>query len=70
MTTEKTYDLIGAMMDYEMGDLENNEILELFSGLVKSGMAWSLQGSYGRQAMALIESGYIDQDGNILMEVD
>jgi hypothetical protein len=35
------------------------EILEAWQYLVDSGMAWRLQGSYGRTAMTLIEEGLI-----------
>ena len=32
--------------------------MEGFQALIDSGMVWSLQGAYGRQAAALIEGGY------------
>jgi hypothetical protein len=53
---------------YEVGDLNENGILELFSELIKSGMAWTLQGHYGRTASSLIEAGYIAKDGELLRE--
>ena len=37
----------------------------LFSHLIRTGMAWGLQGSYGRAAMTLIDSGVISSDGVI-----
>ena len=48
-----------AMMAWEQGDLDEDGMIELFQGLVNTGMAWTLQGCYGRQAMALIEAGLI-----------
>lgn len=50
-------DLTGAIIDYEMGSLSEDETIELFQALIDSGLAWSLQGSYGRTAKDLIEAG-------------
>jgi len=44
-------------MDYESGNMGYDEAVEFFQGLIDSGMAWTLQGSYGRTAKSLIESG-------------
>ena len=52
-------DITTAIIDYEMGTLGEKEILELFQNLVNTGMAWTLQGSYGRMATALIEAELI-----------
>ena len=59
-------DLVDKIIAYESGELNDNEVLELFSELVKSGQAWTLQGSYGRMAMALINAGYLSRNGDIL----
>ena len=34
--------------------------------IIKSGVAGSLQGFYGRKARALIENGYLSENGDIL----
>jgi hypothetical protein len=52
--------LVSKIISYESGDLSNNEIYELFQELVDTGMAWKLQGSYGRVAQGLIELGIIE----------
>jgi hypothetical protein len=59
-------DIVELIIEYELGELNAQEILDLFSKLVKSGMAWTLQGHYGRVANALIERGYLSKDGTIL----
>jgi hypothetical protein len=59
-------ELFNEMMNYEDGTLDTSEIVELFSKLIASGLAWQLQGFYGRQAQSLINNGYLDKDGNIL----
>jgi hypothetical protein len=53
-------DITNAIIDYEMGTLGEEEILDLFQHLVNTGMAWSLQGSYGRMAECLIDEGLIE----------
>jgi hypothetical protein len=50
-------DLVSQIMDYESGELSDEDTVSLFQRLIDSGMAWRLQGSYGRMAQALIESG-------------
>ena len=47
-------------------DFTGEEQIELFSYLLKTGMAWKLQGFYGRTATAMIEAGYLDKSGKIL----
>jgi hypothetical protein len=44
-------------MAYEDGSLDETATIELFQHLIATGAAWSLQGSYGRTAEALIEAG-------------
>lgn len=53
-------DQIDKIMAYENGELEEHEMLELFQELVNSGLAWKLQGHYGRTAKMLIEAGYVN----------
>ena len=68
--TPEKYDQVGAIMSYESGDMAPEDVLKLFSHLIKTGLAWQLQGSYGRAAAQLIENGWLDDKGNILREVE
>ena len=56
---------VSKIMAYEEGKLDQDEMILLFSQLVSSGMAWKLQGSYGRTAKCLIDAGVLDLDGRI-----
>ena len=47
------------MIRYEETGLNEADTILLFQYLVDTGMAWRLQGFYGRQAMALIEMGLV-----------
>jgi hypothetical protein len=60
-------DRLSQIIAYEQGELDLDGFMDLFSGLVSDGTAWSLQGSYGRTAASLIEHGYLDPDGSILV---
>jgi hypothetical protein len=66
---ERTKDFVDQIMQFESGMLNDKEIIELFSDMVKTDVAWSLQGHYGRAASALIEGGWLDNNGNILKEL-
>jgi hypothetical protein len=63
---ERTKELVDQMMEYECFMLNDSETLDMFAEMIKSGMAWSLQGHYGRTASSLIEDGWIDRNGNLL----
>jgi len=62
--------LVNYIMDYESGDINAEDQINLFSYLIKTGQAWSLQGHYGRVATQMIDVGYIDEDGNITVDKD
>ena len=51
--------MIDQIIRYENGHMSQEEELVFFQGLVNTGLAWSLQGHYGRTAKALIEEGLI-----------
>lgn len=56
---------IDKMMAYESGELNDAETINFFADLVKTKMAWSLQGSYGRMASAMIDAGFISPEGEV-----
>lgn len=50
-------DQVSQIMAYESGELDEEATIELFQHLIDTGLAWQLQGSYGRAAARLIEDG-------------
>lgn len=58
-------DIVSKIMDFEDGQMDDKQTVEFFAELVKSGMAWQLQGSYGRMANNLIQSGFITKTGEV-----
>jgi hypothetical protein len=52
-------DITSNIIAFESGELDQDGVIELFQKLVDSGLAWSLQGSYGRTAQALIQAGLV-----------
>jgi hypothetical protein len=59
MKAEYKVDLVSDIMDYESGSMDTERVIEFFQGLVDTGLAWSLQGHYGRTASALIQAGLV-----------
>src|ERR1017187_1717418 len=55
----KNEDHVDDIIAYEQGDRDNEDTIALFQKLVNNGMAWTLQGHYGRTAMNLIQQGLI-----------
>ncbi len=59
MTANFNAVLISSIIEYENGELTDEEVIEFFQELVDSGLAWTLQGSYGRMAEYLISIGEV-----------
>ena len=54
-------DMLDKIMGFEQGELDDTEVVELFQELVETGQAWTLQGSYGRMAVRLIDMGLVKE---------
>ena len=54
-------DIVGQIVAFEQGELEDSEVYALFQFLLDSGMIYSLQGSFQRMAEDLLLAGMIEQ---------
>jgi|SRR5579872_3880308 len=59
------YDYVSALMEFENDSLSDEKTLELFQYLVDTGLAWQLQGFYGRTAANLLERGLIHDNNKL-----
>jgi hypothetical protein len=59
--------ILDQIMAYEDGEQTEEEYFAMFAELVKTGLAWQLQGVYGRTAARLIRDGYITEDGEVTL---
>ena len=55
-----TYQAVGLAEGFIEAESED-QVLEAWQTLVDTGMAWQLQGWFGRTARHLIEEGYINE---------
>ena len=55
--------ILDKIMDYEGGEMDEEQEVDFFQELIDSGMIWTLQGHYGRTAQALIKEGFCHQKG-------
>jgi len=58
MPKEK-YDQLSNMIAWEQDELSDDDTVILFQNLVDTGLAWRLQGCYGRMAARLIDAGLV-----------
>lgn len=58
------------MMAWEAGTLPYDQYIELFQQLVNNGMAWKLQGMYGREAALLLKTGEITSPFQVVADSD
>lgn len=58
--------IIDSMSRWENGELDLDETINFFAGLIASGLVWKLQGCYGRTAEKLVTEGFISYDGAVL----
>lgn len=63
-------DLFSQIMEWEDGEMSSEDEIKFFQHLVDTGLAWSLQGMYGRRAVELIGEGKVSNGAGADMEGD
>lgn len=58
-------DLTAQIIEYETGEMNEVDVVNFFAHLIRTKLAWQLQGSYGRTANSFIQDGLIDEFGNL-----
>lgn len=66
MKNAPMFDLCEYFIRYDEGTLTQEEYLKFFAYLIRSKMAWTLPGRFGREAANLIENGIVCYNGNII----
>lgn len=51
------FDVVDRIMEFEAGRLNDDEVIALFQHLLDTGLAWRLQGAYGRMTQVLLLQG-------------
>lgn len=51
---------IDDIIAYENGEMDDDQKVEFFQGMIDTGVVWQLQGSYGRTAAYLIDTGFCE----------
>jgi hypothetical protein len=65
-TTEQPFDAENFCMAYEDNELSPEEVTRGFQKLIDTGLAWKLQGFYGRAAAAMIRQGLCKDTHHVL----
>jgi hypothetical protein len=58
-------ELFEDIIDYEEGNLNEEDTAKLFQKLIDTGLVWQLQGHYGRMAENLIMQGLCHAPENV-----
>lgn len=58
-------DMVDKMIRFEQGDMPVEELVPFVQELVDTGLAWQLQGSYGRLADRYIKAGLVKRPAHV-----
>lgn len=58
--------MIDKILKFEAGEMTEDQVVAFFQELVNTGMAWRMQGYYGRLARELINQGLVTAPTQVL----
>jgi hypothetical protein len=62
--------LYNELEQYESGEMGATEAVAFIGRLIQTGLIRGLQGSYGRAAASLVNSGHLSPEGEVLLDVE
>lgn len=65
MRVVEMMNLMERVIEYETERHDLEWIVQFFADLIATGLAWQLQGHYGREAKAYIDNGLINVQGDV-----
>ena len=65
MAINSSYDACAIVEGFADSDPTNEELIEAWAYLIKTGDCWNLQGFYGREATRLIQQGFVSKEGEV-----
>jgi len=57
MAKIKEFDLVNFFIQYKNGELDDEQVIKGFQYLIRTGIAWKIQGHYERKAKEFIDNG-------------
>jgi hypothetical protein len=63
-------DLVSKIVEWESGEMSEEDEISFFQEMVNSGVVWQLQGAYGRQAKAMLDAGVITSPFQVVGDSD
>ena len=65
MAINSSYEACAIVEGFADFDPTNEELIEAWAYLIKTGDCWNLQGFYGREATRLIQQGFVSKEGEV-----
>jgi len=65
MEINSSYDACAIVEGFADFDPTQEDLIQAWAYLIKTGDCWKLQGFYGREATRLIQQGFVSKEGEV-----